>query len=198
MENETISLREFSRRTGVSDKTIRDGIKTGKISKGVIYENDKPKIIYDIAIIEFNEIGLGYRSRLKKDPPASLEQQKEPEKVKVKKEPRKIEEDVNDNEDEDDFNLKVDENISLAEAQRLERVFTAKLKELEYRELNKSLAKISDVYAQLFEFGKEMRSELESIPKRMNLDIELEHKLSIIIRDSLSKLIDNLGDKKIN
>ena len=62
MSSDIISLREFARRLTIGEKTIRDGVRTGKISKGVIIENGKPKIDYKIALKEALSIGLGRKS----------------------------------------------------------------------------------------------------------------------------------------
>jgi len=61
-----ISLREFARRLGIGEQSIRNGIKTGKILQGVTIENNKPKIIFSIAYAEAVASNLGHNARMNK------------------------------------------------------------------------------------------------------------------------------------
>jgi hypothetical protein len=66
MNTDLISLREFARRLNVGEKTIRDGVRLGKISKGVTLELNKPKIIFSIARAEAIKANIGHNSRMNK------------------------------------------------------------------------------------------------------------------------------------
>ena len=60
MKNETtISIREFARRLNLNEKTIRDSISKGKIKEGVIVENGKPRILFEIAKREIDSFAVG-------------------------------------------------------------------------------------------------------------------------------------------
>ena len=63
-----ISVLEFSRRMGVGEKTIRDGIKSGKLVDGVIKVNGKSKILFEKAKKEFEDSGLGLKRILSNKP----------------------------------------------------------------------------------------------------------------------------------
>jgi hypothetical protein len=185
MSSEIVSLREFARRTNIGEKTIRDGIKKGKISKGVIYENNKPKIDYDIAINEIKETGLGRR-------------------ILVSKELQFNEKPFINATEESNKSQPIKPNAYQEALEKKER-YNAKLKELEFKEKEKTLVLKTEVYSQLFEFGKEIRTEFESLPGRIlskiiicNNDItKISELLNIEIRASLSRTIDNLSEKEI-
>lgn len=49
MNTEVIDLKELSRRINVEQAAFRDHLKLNKITKGVIYSNGYPKMIYEIA-----------------------------------------------------------------------------------------------------------------------------------------------------
>jgi len=188
MDTETISLREFARRLGIGEKTIRDGIKTGKISKGVVYDqNSKPKIQYEIAVKEVNDVGLGKKVLSVK------------ETIKTKQKP------IDDGKDyEGDIATDRVGVLSYSAALRVKENYNARIKELEFKEKEGTLVNKQEVYSQLFEFGKEIRSELESLPGRTASKIlnctdmtKITEILALEIRNSLSKLVDNLSEKKI-
>jgi hypothetical protein len=96
-------------------------------------------------------------------------------------------------------------NDSYAESQRREKLWKARLAEIEFKEKEGSLVDKSEVYSQLFTFGKEIRIELESIPTRTAPKIlicqgditKITEVLAIEIQNSLKKLIENLSEKKL-
>ena len=67
-KTETISLSEFARQMEIGEKTIRDAVKLGKLSKGVIQVNGKSKIIFDIAKQEFDSFRIGVKAKQKNKP----------------------------------------------------------------------------------------------------------------------------------
>lgn len=93
--------------------------------------------------------------------------------------------------------------LSQNEATKKKEHFSAKLKELEFKEKEGTLVLKSDVYLQLFEFGKQIKTEFESLPTRIaakiiNKDItKITEILAIAIKDSLNKITENLSNKKI-
>ena len=59
--------REFAKRIGVNEKSVRDSIKLGRITKGVKYdEKGKPRIDYLIAYNESVANSVGKNSRMSK------------------------------------------------------------------------------------------------------------------------------------
>ena len=66
MGNDLISQRELARRLNISEKAVRDSIKRGLISKGVIYPdgNGRPRIDYLIAYNEAVANNVGKNSRI--------------------------------------------------------------------------------------------------------------------------------------
>lgn len=61
-----ISQREFARRLNVGEKTIRDGVRLGKIVEGITKINGALKINYPIAYDEALRFNLGHNSRVNK------------------------------------------------------------------------------------------------------------------------------------
>jgi len=184
MASDTISFREFARRLEVGEKTIRDGIRTGKISKGVTYESGKPKIIYEIAKLEAAEAGLGNKILATKA---------------ISTPPPKDKEHHQDNSFIDASGM-----TDYQSALRKKINYEAKIKELEFKEKEGTLVNKKEVYSQLFDFGKEIRTELESMqsklsPKLIGLsDItKINEIIAIEVRNSLNKLFNDLGGKKI-
>lgn len=149
MNRELISLREFSRRIGVTDKAIRDAIKAGKLKKCVSKDGKgNPQIISDIGIIEARNNGMGKRSKGFQEQIAKAEAEQfddKPEEIKP-------------------------ENTGLLtyeQALRKKENQIAAIKELEYLEKKGTLVNKKDVYKALFEFGQNVRQEFEIIPDRI-------------------------------
>ena len=175
MSEALISQREFARRLGVSEKTVRDGIKTGKISKGVIIENGKPKINFEIAFQESQTIGLGFKV-LKQ-----TESKKSPD-VRSKVESKNL---------LDDLGV-----LSLSDALRLKENHNAKLKELELKKMEGSLLNKDEVFTQLFDFHQELRNALLAIPDRITDTLiaysEDRNKVHQLINEAIASELDNL------
>lgn len=174
MTEEKISLREFARRLNVGEKTIRDGIKSGKISKGVEFdEKGKPKIIFSTAVVEANEIGLG-KKVLQKE--ISSDKQSKPT-------PNKSE-------------LHYIELLPYNEALRKKENYIAKIKELEFKEKEGSLLNKDEIFAQLFDFHQELRNSLLSIPDRITDTIIAyahdRNRVHQLINESIAGELDKL------
>ena len=186
--SELISLREFARRLNVGEKTIRDGVKLGKISKGVV----NGKIDYEIALQEAVDIGLGHKSLINKGV--------EPKHPKEPKQPKQEYRELT----EDDPIAGLGPETTIVTATRAEKIFKAQLACLEVEAKAGTLVNKSEVYSQLFEFGTQIRSEFEAMPGRIASKLllfknasSLSEYLAKEIRDSLSKLVDNLSERKI-
>ncbi len=153
MSKEIISLREFARRMNVGEKTIRDGIKTGKISKGRTEVNGKPKIIYEIAKKEFEDYRLGGQLEDRK----SLSDFEDFNKVW----------DNTEIEYTDSETCGIADTASYSEATRQEKIHKARKAYLEVEELSGRLVSKDLVYKELYKFGSIIKSELKAIPDRI-------------------------------
>ena len=200
MYNDIISLREFARRLGCGEKTIRDGIAKGKIKDGVIVENGKPKIKFSIAIVEAKNIGLGAKVIIQSESTPELVHRVIPKQKVLSEATEKP-----DNENEEDHIAGLGPETSLITANRAERIFKAQLACLEVEQKSGTLVNKAEVYSQLFSFGKEIRSEFESMPGKIvssiiscqNDESKIAELLANEIRKSLSKLVDNIPERKI-
>lgn len=190
MSNDIISLREFARRLNIGEKTIRDGVRLGKISKGVIIENGKPKINYPVALIEAQSIGLGHKAMTNKGIEPQEAKQTIPKELKP---------------DESVTISSIDESTTFIEATRIQKVGQARTAIMEADRMAGTLVNKSEVYIQLFEFGTHIRSEFESMPGRIapkiatiNDSSRVAEMLAKEIGLSLNKLLDKLDERKIN
>lgn len=204
MDSDIISLREFARRIGIGEKTIRDSITSGKLKGCVTFIEGKPKIVYSKGVIEAKNAGIGSRILANNKTKKSGITAKTLDRhfALQKNQPKKL---MSDKDEEDESEVD-DSTLSYASALRVKENWNAKIKELEYLEKNETLVNKADVYTQLFDFGKEIRSEFESLPGRISSKIvslgndvsEVEKLLANEVRNSLSKLVDNMESRKIN
>ena len=148
MENEIISLREFARRMNVGEKTIRDGVKLGKISKGVTYVNERPKIIFEIASLEFKEINLGAQVLGERDYEDATPQELINKGI-----------------------AGLGGDTSLATATRAEKIFKAQREYLKVQKEEGKLVEKEEVYRALFQEATIIKSALLSIPDKVIDDI---------------------------
>ena len=150
--SELISFREFARRIEVGEKTIRDAVNLGKISKGIVEENGKKKIDYLEALKEVEAYNLGAKSRYGKENvqlPKSSSGQKKYQSG-----------------DTDSLGELGNES-TMAMAQKHEKIFKAKLAQLEFEQRQGILAPKEEIYTELFAYGNEIRNNILSIPDRI-------------------------------
>lgn len=171
-----ISVLEFSRRMGVGEKTIRDGIKSGKLVDGVIKVNGKSKILFEKAKKEFEDSGLGLK-RILSNKPITKDQTKDKytgykeELNKIKhpspaKEKEKVVPRIMFYENGDPIGG-LDKNSSLKDAVRIEKIFKAQLAKLKVDEESKRLIDKEECYQKLYKFGLQVKSGIQSIPDRI-------------------------------
>lgn len=155
-ELERISIREYSRRIGTSDTAVRKAIKAEKIIDGVVYdENGKPYIVPSIANSEWSKsYDPSYERVTKSGGPVRVYQNRNSGQPKEESE-------------EQESVGKHTVDASLASARRAQAVFKAKILELEMKQKQGALVDAKQVYASLFDAGKEIRSALERIPDRV-------------------------------
>lgn len=196
---ETISQRDFANKLGVNEALIRRCIKQGKILKGVTLVNNRPRIIYSIAKEEAEAAGIGLKTNKVKPEERIKELEKSIKELSKFVDPSSH----GNNASQVDTELGI---MPYAKAIQYKENWLARIRELEYLEKKETLVNKADVYSQLFDFGKEIRSEFESLPGRIGSKIvsigndvsEVEKLLANEIRNSLSKLVENMEARKIN
>lgn len=177
-----ISIREFARRLQINEKTIRDGIKMGKISKGVIIENGKPKINYSIALKEAQDIGLGRKST-----------NKQPEHKPRPETKKQLPDDII-----------LDESLPggmlpYSQAIQKKENYLAKLKEQEFNEKEGKLVRRDIVFSQLFDFATIKRDRLLAIPDRITDDLMSltdRNEFYKLLYDSIANELETLSELK--
>lgn len=193
MGNDIISLREFARRLNVGEKTIRDGVKAGKIVQGVIIENGKPKIKYSIALKEAQAIGLGHKSLVSK----GIEPDRKSEPTKQQRK-----EAIDDEEIEHIAGLGPE--TSLVTASRAQKIFQAQLASLQVEEKAGTLINKEEANLQFSEFALRIKSEFESLPGRIGSKLatlkdatSITLELAKEIGKSLTKLADIIDEERV-
>lgn len=177
-KEEKISIREFARRIGSDEKTVRKAIKSGHIEKG--YDKKARKILADTARKEW---GLHFKLR------------------KINTELRK----VTTSDLEGVRNISIEEITLKADDPQivLERkhVFIKANRDLlKLKTESGELQNKEETYKELFEFGKEVRTALQAIPDRIvdqliTLERNEAHKLlSESINEVLLKLSEHETD----
>jgi hypothetical protein len=143
-DREIITLREFGRRMGVDEKTIRRSIETQKIVKGFTKINDKPKIIFELAKLEFEQMNIGAKARY------GIEEQQDNE--------TRTAEYV-----DEEF---LDGSAPIGLAQRMKAIAEANIKLREDALMAKSMVRVDELTIQLNELMSSIRKEFESMPVR--------------------------------
>jgi hypothetical protein len=146
-----VSRRELGRRTNISESTIRDYIKYGKItmqsfSSGI---HGKGDLIYEIAVSELLKIRPDLKDFLQEKEPLGTSHTSQ----KSKNNPNKEKADK--------------EDVSYADAERREKIAKAQLAELDLEEKLGTLVNISDVKKALYVFGAEIRDAILAVPNRI-------------------------------
>lgn len=171
-QNDTISLREFARRLGIGEKSIRDGVRLGKLKKGVIYKNGRPRIIFDVAKKEAESFQLG-------------------NKVKA------IEIIPDDITIMDVCLMGIRSDASYAESMRVLMNNKAKLAEIEVKQKEGELVRRDIVYDQLFEYGKMMKDKFQFIPDRLSDELAVitdRNKIHEILSKAIYEVLVILSD----
>lgn len=142
---EHISIREFARRVGCSDTSIRKAIKAGKIVKGIVHVADgRDKLDYDIA---FKEYAAGYDPSYPSNDKLRSRMMHAPE-TQAEAPPTGV------------------DNSSMAAAKRAQAILKAKILEIELKEKQGKLVDKQQVYMALYEAGKEVKASIMAVPDR--------------------------------
>lgn len=172
--SELISLREFARRVNIGEKTIRDRIANGKITNGVIYESGKPKIDYELALQDINDVG--FKVQIKQEPKEKKLTKEQDEKLDALVDLMKNVSDI---------------PASMKDALLKKEHYLGKIKELEFKEKDGTLVKREVVYSQLYGFHRQIRNNLLAIPDRITDEL-----LTLNNRDKMHRLIyDSIADE---
>lgn len=140
-----ISIREFARRVGCSDTSIRKAIKAQKIVKGIVHVADgRDKLDYDIA---FKEWSASY------DPSYPSNDKLRSKMMNAPETP--VEAPAGG------------DTSSMAAAKRAQAILKAKILEIELKEKQKRLVDKQQVYMALFEAGKEVKASIMAVPDRV-------------------------------
>lgn len=178
---EEISVREFGRRVGVSDTSIRKALEKGRIKEG--YDLKKRIIHYEIALLEWNASGGGAKKFEAAVQTTSSDQQTN----------------INQNNIIPEIET-VNIRMPITEAKRLDAVFAAKKKELEVAELKRILVSREKVFKQLFQAGQEVRATLQTIPDKYIDNIlasENRNEAHTILYNAITEALESLSFKNV-
>jgi len=170
-----LKLTEFAKLMGVTRQVISYAGKQGKITTHMI---GKIKMVH----------GPTATKEWKKniDAKASDKAKKIKEK-KLNPKPVKVE-------------PKMYEGLTLADAERQDKVYKARLSQLKYLEQAGNLVEVDKVQRQAFENGRKIRDALMSLPTRLAHELAAEtdpHKLEIRLTRELTDALDRIiGEKK--
>jgi hypothetical protein len=152
MPESAISIREYSRRVGVSDTAVHKAIRAGKISPDAI------------TIHPGNGRRMIYESIASRDWKAHIESSgiESPASPGVKSSPSTTE-----NRPAPIRESFTPPDGTLQAARKAKAVYDAKLAELKYKQQSGSLVPKDQVYSELFSKGQEIREALLAIPDRV-------------------------------
>lgn len=202
MNEERVSIREYARRIGVSDTAVRKAIKSDKIIKGLVRDqNGNPLIIPTIATEEWRlsrdithvktvSAKLDTALKPKPKPQKGSVQKSKPQRTepqpKAKLEPEPFEDPISKMEN------------SLVAAKRAQAVYKAKMMELEMKQKQGLLVDKKLVYSALFDAGKELRQAFEALPDRWIDQIisasKDRNKAHLILTDAIQEVLGRLSD----
>lgn len=143
---ETISLREFGRRRGCTERAVRQAFDAGKIPTGIFQTKEMKRcaVAYQIADREWDEAG-GAAHKLDRITHTKQNEDSEPAQ----------------NEKDDTA------PDSLASIKKKGALLSLQRQQIEMAELTKQLLRKDKVHAALFSIGQEVRDALQRIPARV-------------------------------
>jgi hypothetical protein len=190
---ERISLREYGRRKGVSDTSVRKAIAAGYIVNGVDRTDPKkPKIIPSIADAEWSSNRSTSHERTTRTGQKNI----------ADIVPDHIAETSNVVGATSEM-VKASDNTRAA-AQKVQAVLKAKMMELEYKEKLGELVSKQAVYKSLYGIGQEIRGKLMTIPDRHIDDImasKSRNEAHLLLTNAIADVLEamtNVETLKIN
>jgi hypothetical protein len=168
-----LSIREYSKRVGVSHVSIQKAIKTGKISKG--YDSETKTINPDIADQEY-----GFQTEIKK--------------INEKLKENISQQQLDAYSGVEVMDIQLSHADTAPEALRKQIIIKAQLDLLKLKTESGQLVNKEEVYKEIYAYGKEIRMSLQTIPDRIidqliTMDRNDAHQLlTQSINESLIKL----------
>lgn len=159
----TITITEFARRMGVDESTVREAVKSGKITEQAVDRTNprRPRIIEEIAVKDWAQ---NYAPRhIQND---ELNDRLLGKIMPLPELPEGMEDFDDGPVEEVDDMIKVRKTASLAEAKRVEAIYKAKTAALEYAEKKKTLVSRAKLDKELFALGQEVSSAMLGIPDK--------------------------------
>lgn len=183
---ERISLREYGRRKGVSDTSVRKAIAAGYIVKGLDKSDPKkPKIIPSIADAEWAENRSTNYERTTRSGQPNIKTDNT----------NHVAETSNVVGSSSDISKVADG--TRAAAQKVQAVLKAKMMELEYKEKLGELVSKQAVYRALYGIGQEIRGKLMAIPDRNIDDImasKTRNEAHLLLTNAIADVLEAMTD----
>lgn len=174
-----ITLSEFSKIVGVTNQAVVYAIKKGKVPSA-----KKVKGVWQL-----NRVKAKKEWDANTDPIASAKGKKL--RVSKKKEKAIDKAEV--------FEPKTFEGLTLADADRQDKVYKARMSQLKYLKESGELVSIADVKREAFEIARKVRDALMSIPARVSHELAVEtdpHTLELQLQKELTDVLDKLMEVK--
>lgn len=180
---ELISIREYARRKGCDEKTIRDAIRRGYIVQGVVWPEGgkRQKIDADVADREWAEHFNPARARN--------------HELAAKLTPSEVAPPPPSAPPSSDG--LVPGGGSLLKAKTIKEVHAAKLLELKVKQQTGELVKKADVYRELYAYGAEVRRKLEAIPDRIVDEVmaaTTRHQVKMIMAGEIEAVLTRITE----
>lgn len=171
-----ISQREFARRMGCSDTTVRKAIEAKKIVKGLRHtESGTPRIHYDTAFKEWQQ---HYN-------PTYTSNEAVRSKLMANQEP--VSQEPPDK----------STHSNLAQSKLAQSVYRARLLELEFKQKAGQLVDKKEVYLALYEAGREVKTSIMTVPDRYIdaiFSAKTRNEAHTILAKALIEALDVLSD----
>lgn len=167
-----LSIRKYALLIGCSHTAVSKAIKNGYIVKG--WDPEIKKIIVDVANSEWGN---------------SILQKTEKIKIEVNVTPFKTSY-LNKND-----NNTVSEEISFSEARRKKQIYEAEIARITALKEQGLYVEKEKVYSKLFEFGQQVRSQLQAIPNRVIdniLSAKTRNEAQILLITAIDEALDSL------
>jgi hypothetical protein len=210
--NEPVSGRQFAKMVGQAESAVRKAKNRGSILKGLTADG---KFIPLIASREWGKPILEVFLNDEEIVVVSKAEKRTPVIKREKKEPTSAEDFVNEmmhesvpkvskkeiQEFDEDQEGEMSEGTTKVEAERRIAIYKAKMAELAYKEKKKTLINI-DKLKVIYEYGAQIRSDIEGIPDRIIDEIlanaEDRKASKRILVEEIYNTLNRLSDFKIN
>ncbi|QPC43997.1 hypothetical protein HW532_15645 [Kaustia mangrovi] len=211
-EDGPLSIRAYARHRGVTQGAVQWAIREGRLSKSLQIDDKGRKKIRSAAEADAEWLeNTQYRStperRAAAEKLAGHRKGEAPKKAKTAKETapkktrRKAEGDRADAApiDIDEFgeDEEVHDTLTLTQAQRIEKIWAARKRKLDYEREAGKLVSVDEVQRQAFETARATRDAILSIPDRISSLLAAEvdpARVNVLLADELRKALEGLAD----